>query len=398
MKIYAQHGFGPKDKLTRGLQEKIIAGVILSPRYWDPNRMRSEILNLQSEGSEIAVDPEYFASDYIAHPSPNLGALEDWPYFRRPRKPELITGSAIPGVISEALTAQLALGVNQLITPNIYIRQADSIDTAIALNFLNKAKSCADQITTKPVYGTLAIHRDALLAGQNFRDLLDSLTGMGNPLDGYYLVVGSREQQSTGKYIRSDLSHPEVIANWMYANYVLSLNGARVINGYSFLLAPLLGICGSSASASGWTSGLRKFCIDRYVRVQGKASPPSLRYVSNRLLSHVRQADLDAFTAIVPEVVNGLSLDDVYAEREPNRTEEALQSWEALKASCDQSCVPNTDIRTALDEFLTRIANARLSWDELQSAGFSNEVEQNLERLASMESAIQLFKGWAELA
>lgn len=399
MRVFAQNGFGPADKLQRGLEEGKLDGVILSPRYCKPERMEQRIEELQSTGCFLALDPEFYATDFIAHPTPNLGALEDWSYFRRPRRPELISGSAVPDLIRDTLNVQTGLGLEQLIAPNVYIRQADSIDTAVALNFLNNVKPIAGEIGAYPVYGTLAIHRDALLAGEGFRDILDGLTGLSHPPDGYYLIVGSSEQQSTGKYIRSDLSHAEVIASWMYANYVLSLNGADVINGYCFLLSPLLGICGAGAAASGWSSGLRKFCIDRYVREQGGGGKqPTVRYLSNPLMSHVRQTDLDAYSAVEPAVLNGLDSDAIYEEREPTRTEEALQAWEALQATTEQAGSGEENLSDNLSVFQARIAEARTLWLTLRSAGFSQEIEPNLERLNAMDRAIDLFAQWAELA
>ncbi len=398
MRIYAQNGFGPADKVQRGVDEGILDGVILSPRYCKPERMQQRIEELSHTGSFLAFDPEFYATDFIAHPTPNLGALEEWSYFRRPRRPELISGAVVPGLIRDALDVQINLGLKQLIAPNVYIRQADSIDTAVALNFLNNTKQVAEEMSEYPVYGTLAIHRDALLAGANFRDVLDSLTGIAHPPDGYYLIVGSSEQQSTGKYIRSDLSHPEVIAAWMYANYVLSLNAADVINGYCFLLSPLVGVCGAGAAANGWSSGLRKFCIERYVREQAGGKAPNIRYLSNPLMSHVRQSDLDAFSAIVPEVMNGLASDEIYEAAEPTRTEEALQAWEALRADTIQAGTGNENIEHNLSAFQTRINEARLLWETLRGAGFSQDVEPNLERLDAMDRGIDLFAEWAEIS
>lgn len=398
MKIFAQHGYGPKDKLTLGLEEGIIDGVILSPRYWKPERMQAEIEKLQYDGAIIAMDPEFYATPFISHPSPNLGALEEWDYFRSPKRSTLISGSAIQRVLSSSVTAQSSLGLTHIIAPNVYIKQADSIETAIAINFLNETKRTCSQLTDVPVFGTLAIHRDALLSGRDFRELLDSLTGIDSPPDGYYIIVGSSEQQSTGRYVRSDLSQPEVIAGWMYANYVFSLNDAEVFNGYSFLLSPLLGMCGASASASGWSSGLRKFCIDRYVRTKGGGSAPNTRYVSNALMAHIKQTDLDAFSALDSEVLNGIDSDQPYTDGEPSRTEEALQAWDALKAATDLSGNLIDDSPELIDDFCDKIEESRTRWRHLQSVGLSSEAEQNIERLNAMERGIEIFSEWAELA
>lgn len=397
MRIIAQHGFGPKDKLQRGLSEGIIDGVIFSPRYSKPDRIRQEIATLEGHGAVLALDPEYYATNFLSHPNPNLGSLQEWGYFQRPRRSSLISGAAIPSLIEGALSEQIALGVNRLISPNLYIQSADSIDAAIAINFLSRTKEVASELGELPVYGTLALHRDALLAGETFRDILDGLTGIENPPDGYYLIVGSSEQQSTGTYVRSDLSHPEVIAASMYVNYALSINGSHVINGYSFLLSPLMGICGAEEAASGWTSGLRKFCFDRYARSQQGGRQPNVRYLSNPLLSHVRQTDLDAFREIVPEVMNALPSDEVYLGEEPTRTHEALQSWEALRELSSGIASEGGDVGAKLEAFSRRIATARGLWERLRSAGFSNEVEPNIERLEAMEGGIEIFTEWAEI-
>ena len=397
MKIIAQDGFGPKDKLTRGVNGKVLDGAILSPRYRKRQRMRAMVNELLATGCVLALDPEFYATEYISRPTPNLGALEEWPYFKRPRRSSMISGAAIDSVIKNALSAQHDLRLERLIGPNIYIRQADSIDTAIALNFLNKTKSESSKLSDKPVYGTLAIHRDALLAGQEFRDALDSLTGMENPPDGYYIIVGSGELQSVGKYVRSDLSQAEVVAGWMYANHVLSINGADVINGYCFLLGPLLGVCGAGGAASGWSSGLRKFCIDRYTQQQGGGRAPNVRYVSNRLLSHVRQTDLDTFRPIDPNVMNELDSDRPY-DGEPTRTEEALQAWEALRVASKQAEAAGDNLPAALCAYQCRIRDAIKMWQTLQSQGLHSEIEPNLERLDAMVRGIDLFMQWAELA
>ena len=59
MKLFAQHGHQPSDKINRGLEEKVIDGVIFSPRYVKPEKLNSIIDDAHSsnENAEILIDP-----------------------------------------------------------------------------------------------------------------------------------------------------------------------------------------------------------------------------------------------------------------------------------------------------------------------------------------------------
>lgn len=396
MNIFAQDGYGPGGKLKQALDGGFVGGVVLSPRYSRPDKLHERVAELRGEARTLLMDPEYYATDVISNPNANCGSLEEWNYFRRPSRSRLISGTAIPEVIRGAVQAQSDAGLESFIAPNLFIRQADSIDTGIAINFLNQTKAAASEVTNGPVYGTLAIHRDAILSGNQFLEILDDLTGMDSPPDGYYLILGSSEQNSSGRFVRSDLSNARVIAAWMYANYVLSINGAKLINGYCFLLGPLMGVCGANAAASGWSSGLRKFCFDRYIRSAASGGrSPNTRYLSAPLMAHIKQTDLDTFESIRPGIRNGLSLDGAY-DTDVSRTDEALQSWEGLERMGNHPSFSG-DILKDLTIFRGLIEDARSRWITIQSAGISSEVEPNLERLQAMEEGIEIFTQWAEL-
>jgi hypothetical protein len=396
MRIFAQQGYGPKDKLTRGLADGVITGAVLSPRYDKRERMQERIAELVALDAQVFMDPELYAARYISHANSNLGNLETWDYFQLPRRSALISGAAIPGVIQEALETQASLGLQQWIAPNVYVEAADSLETAIALNFINATKQVAVSCGDKPVFATLALSREAVMAGSGFQDIFDALTAVDLPPDGYYILMGSEDGRNTGVQQRSDINHPQVIAGWMYMNYVLSISGARVLNGCCHLLSPLLGACGAEASASGWFSGLRKFSLSRYVRETGGGRPPAIRYLSNPLLARIRQADYIAFKAELPQIANGLGHDTVYASEEPSRTVEALQSWEALSDLC--SSYSSGDVDGDLNALAAHIQQAIQLWTRLQAAGFGQEVEPNIERLEAMRDAIGIFKEWAEIA
>jgi hypothetical protein len=401
MRVLAQQGFGPKDRVTRGLADGVISGTILSPRYLNGDEgKRDVVLEMISKGVELGgqvlMDPELYAAPYVSHPASNLGNLETWDYFRMPRRSALISGVAIPGMIRSALEVQAKLGLTEWIAPNVYVDAADSIETAISLNIISQTKAVASELGASPVFATLALSREAVMNRAEFQDIFDALTATDSPPDGFYILMGSQGANESGDLIRSDLYHPQVIAGWMYMNYVLSINGLRVINGCCHLLSPLLGICGAESAASGWFSGLRQFSMSRYVRTGAGGQYPLVRYVSNPLLARVKQTDYLAYAAILPQISNGLPHDRVYMSELKDRADEALQSWEALSALCATYCTG--DLEQDLDRFAAHIKQAQQLWVGLQQAGVGQDVEANMELLGAMDEAIRIFKEWAEIA
>jgi len=396
MRIIAQQGFGPKDKLSSGLSDGMISGVILSPRYLKMEKVKEQIEQLSHLDGQILLDPELYAARYLSHPSANLGNLETWDYFQMPRRSALISGVAITDMIRKAVQTQADLGLSEWIAPNIYIDTADSIETAISLNIISQTKRVAESCGSSPVFATLALSREAVMNRVEFQDIFDALTAIDSPPDGFYILMGSANGRESEDQIRSDIYHPQVIAGWMYMNYVLSINGMRVLNGYCHMLSPFLGICGAESAASGWHSGLRHFSMDRYVRSASGGRYPAVRYVSCSLMARVRQSHYLNFKSVVPAVANGLPLDMEFEAAEPSRTIEALQSWEAISSLCRSYCTGN--MNADLAAISAHIERAIPIWMQLQEAGFSQEIEANLERLDAMREAIVIFKEWAEIS
>jgi len=399
MKIFAQDGFGPGDKIEEGLKAKVIEGAVLSARYRHPEKFTDKTDGLLPHAGELLLDPEFYAMTMIGKTNAKLGSLEEWNYFEAPRRSALITGTEIEPVITKALQDQLKFDhLSSLIAPNIYVEGADTIDAGIALNFIGKSKQAAKKlgIRGKPVFASLVLDRDVLTSGAAFNDLLNALTALSSPPDGFYVLIGSGSVDEEGRRIRSDIYHDHVIAGWMLINYILSINGFKVINGCSDLLSPLLGICGAYAGASGWATSLRQFTMGRYVKppTQG-GSAPLIRYVSNPLLARIKQTDYDNYLSVLPFIRNKLSSDTYYKE-ETTKSEEALQTWEALTQLC-ANCVKG-NIETDLSAFEERLKKADKYWNMLAEAGLTAGVEAQRDRLEAMQDAIILFREWAELS
>jgi len=396
MKIYAQHGYGPKDKIERGLQGNMIQGAILSPKYLTPPKMNDQIVNLCGNSGNVLIDPEFYAAPYIGKPNAHLGSLEVWEHFASPRRSALIAGTAIRPTIEVHLKSQSEYPVSAFVSPNLYVQKADSINAAVALNFISQAKKVAKEMGDKEVYATLALDRDVLNSDRAFHDLLDALTSLEVPPDGFYVLIGSGVDDNLGRQVRSDLYDDHVIAGWMMINHVLSINGFKVVNACSDMLSPLLGVCGAYAGATGWFSNLRQFTMGRYIKAEkGGGSQPLIRYVSVPLMSRIKLTDFTNYAAVLPIVANRLPTDSYYAE-EPTRTEEVLQCWEALTALSNDAITG--DIESDLSAYERRIDQANTLWSDLMEQGFSQDIEAHLEKLNAILQGVRLFRQWAEMA
>ena len=401
MKLYAQDGFGPGEKIQAGISRGFIQGAVLSARYRHPDKFEDKAESLVEGAGDLFMDPEYYSIHVSGSPNAKLGCLEEWPYFTAPRRSQLITGQAVGTVIQAALNSQRPFNqLTGLISPNIYVESADSIDAGIALNFAGQVRNIANREPgeTRPVYATLALDRDVFHSLPSFRDLLSALTALPARPDGFYLLVGSGSNDVEARNSRSELHHDHVIAGWMLMNYALSINGLKVINGCADLLSPLLGIAGAEACATGWSNNLRQFTLKRYIKPPNQGgSAPLVKYVSNSLLSRIKQTDFFAFAGFLPEVENHLESDQYYdpETEETSRQEECLQSWNALSSLCEESI--SGDVADDLAGFRQKIEHAEALWAELAGSGLSSGVEAQLERLAAMKSAIGLFKEWAEI-
>ena len=71
MTVLAQVGFGPKDKLSKGLDSGVISGAILSPRYLNcdeehSDQVRQKIEEIRGPGGRVLHLSLYLLSHPIA--------------------------------------------------------------------------------------------------------------------------------------------------------------------------------------------------------------------------------------------------------------------------------------------------------------------------------------------
>jgi hypothetical protein len=401
MKLLAQHGFANGEKTERGLRAGYIDGIIYSPRDIAVDNLRKhiEIMTGIKPHADLLFDPQYYAGHNVVSPEPRLGRLETCEeyskYFRQRRRRELESDTkAICQDITDCLKFQKELNLTYLIGPNILIsRSFDSIEAVIAKNFIRLTGQVTDKLKSrKPVLATLALSREALLDKKELVDFLTDVTLLDNPPNGFYILVASRNESA-----RSDIFNADVIAGWMMINYALFLNGYKIINGYSDILTPFLGVAGATAGATGWWSNLRTFSLGRFLPAGGGRLPVQ-RYLSKLLLNRITFFELEQLREVYPGILNCLETDGLYPAdqgSEPKRTDEILQTWETIK-SLNQDLVSG-DVKKDLNLCRQTIERAHVAYDNIETHIPLLDPKSNSDHLTAMFEGFRLFAQLAEL-
>ncbi len=392
MKLYAQIGHGPGDKVNQGLSGSLLDGAIFSPKDMQRTTMQGHIAKLREEhpSADILIDPQFYVSLFADAPTSNVGHISEWDYFRAYRKSELELTRTVDRVLRQFFEEVAKMEVTSIIAPNIHISQSfDSREAVIAKSFIRQTKGVFERTRdSRPLYASLVVCREALQDRKEFEEFINDITMLDNPPDGIYLTIAGRSSEA-----RSEFFHTDVLANWMLLNLSLSINGMQVVNGYSDILTPFLGVAGANAGATGWWSNLRMFSMNRFFPVGG-GRLPIIRYLSKLLLNRITFSEKDAVAPFVPGVINGLPHDADYAP-EPDRAVEVLQSWEALR-SLNENIVTG-DIGTGLDNCRQAIERAKQAYAAIGAQGISLDVKSRDDHLAPLEEALDQFKERAEL-
>jgi len=392
MKIYAQIGHGLGEKVTKGLYDGLVDGSIFSPKDLQRDTMISRISEMRRDhpDSEILVDPQFYVSLFADSPAINLGNIPDWNCFRSYRKGQLELARNVDYVLDEYFNEVSTMEVTRVIAPNIYISQSfDSREAVIAKNFIRQARPAYEKTRdNRPLLASLIICREALLDRREFEEFINDITILDNPPDGFYLIIASRSSEA-----RSDIYHTDVVANWMMLNLSLSVNGFYVVNGYSDILTPFLGAAGGAAGATGWWSNLRMFSLDRFFPSTG-GRLPIVRYLSKLLLNRIMVSEKDAISRFIPAIINQLPHDEDY-NPEPVRSEEVLQSWEALKSLTEE--LVSDDISRSIDKCLQAVLRVEQSYSEIASLGIVLDQKSSDYHVQPLLDGLRQFKERAEL-
>lgn len=228
---------------------------------------------------------------------------------------------------------------------------------------------------------------------QELVEFINEITLLDAPPDGFCVLISARNTEA-----RSDIYNADVIAAWMFINHTLAVNGFKVINGYSDILTPFLGVAGGSAGALGWWSNLKMFSLDRFAPSAGGGRLPIQRYLSLALLNRITFFEFNQLRRMFAVIENKLPGDDLYDPNngsEPPRNMEVMQSWEAVRTL--NSRLAGAYQTSALKQCNEAIKQAGLLYEAVQARGVRLESKSNLEHLQSLTDGLELFRKLAEL-
>lgn len=165
MKLFAQSGFGPGEKLTTGIEKKYIDGVIFSAKDHPMEKIESQINSCLEKNSETEIyfDPQFYVLTQADAPGIRLGNIPSYKEFAAAKTiRELEREKNIAKDIKSVLTYQNSIRqLKTIIAPNILISKSfDSREGTISKNFIRNIYSVKNENNiSKETLATLAISR-----------------------------------------------------------------------------------------------------------------------------------------------------------------------------------------------------------------------------------------------
>ncbi|MEY4244296.1 MAG: hypothetical protein RLZZ245_1881, partial [Verrucomicrobiota bacterium] len=399
--LYAQQGYGTgtdkNDRITAGLAAGYIQGAIISPKDFARDRAVALMEQMQTNfpDADRLFDPQWYASILAHDPDCRMGKLvtDDYSYFEARRRSQLESEAQVRTDLEQCLSFQAAMPVTAAIAPGIVIRQRfNSNEAVIAKNFVRNARQVWNAVgDERPLYVTLAMDAEALQDRHALEEFLAEITILDASPDGFYLLV-----HNTTSGIAPELVDPRTLAGWMLMNHSLSLNGFKVINGYSDILTPFLAAAGGSAGATGWFNTQKVFSLDRFSPPSPGGRRPVYRYLSTRLLNSIKFDELQMLRGRFPEILNGLDTDRFYAPKEgslpDSQLQEILQTWESISSFSTDGLSPK------LSDCRRWIETANQQYEQINfSPGMRLTGRSNGDHLDSLRDGLKLFAELAEI-
>ncbi len=338
MTLYAQHGYGKSDKIQQAIRHNYLSGAILSPRDELPGTIGDliqEVRGVANSDFVILFDPQYYALTLAQAKDRYLPKYE---YYRSGlTRSDFGSLRRIREFVETTLNYERSLDVDMLVSPSVLFSRFDDPWSQIALTMGQESIDFLEEVNEhKPLLVSLVFDENALDDTQSLGDFLDMVSVWR--AEGFYVLMRL-----------NDLSYPPKIeerrlGKLMYLVYVLAtVNGFRVICGYSDLVGVLLHAVGAGAACSGWSQNLRRFSLQRFEPdVRGRTPRP--RYTSLPLLNSILVGEelVNVYrVGLLGEVLSSTQQDVVFSRGNPgdaswSNRESCLHHWAVLSRLFDE--------------------------------------------------------------
>lgn len=365
MAIYAQHGYGKSDKISRGIENGIIGGIILSPKDENPTKMQEYINHIMNKYKDVEIifDPQF----YVSTISPaKEGNLLEYDYY----KPNLIRANFmrhkdISEYVVSTIKYQYELNLTKIISPTIIIDDFNDPWSQISLTMAQEAEAYNSAIQdAKPLLVSICFNETALKNREAVNEYLDMLSLLN--VAGFYISV-RREGRNSALEIE-----PDILSRLMYFNYILSyINQYEVVLGYTDFVGLPIYCTGIKAISTGWFNGLKQFSLSRFQPSAGGRRPLP-RYTSKELLNCILQIpELQTVyhLGMIESVLSNTKYDSILKVNPAGVSwpsdVECLQHWEVLD-EITKKIDSISNVSGKLDYTLELIANANALYSKLE--------------------------------
>lgn len=389
MSIYLQHGHGKGNRITSAVSEGCAQGAILAARSEKPENIAGIIEEIQDADGEVIFDPQFYVS-CLSPPAERY--LPDYPYYASGLSIANFGTRRVQEYARATLDYQGDFPLNWLVSPTVFF---DSFDDRWHQVALNLAEASLEHHSTMsdpaPLLLSFAFAEEALSSREDIDRFLDTITQDEWGMEGIYLVVTRSEPNYCQRFEAVKL------ANLLYLVHALgSVNGLRVVCGYSDYVGLLLRGVGASVFATGWNHGLRICQRRAFIQRAGGGQRPRLRYSSGPLLNSILLSELhQAYeVGMLEDLLSGVPLDDELNHQDgPEAADWTLQKSQHQHVQALHSLNQrlNGTTRTNFRTVNGWVRTARGLYVRCEAAGIDFESNSDSDHLDEWSSALAQF-------
>lgn len=330
MSIYAQHGYGKSDKISRGIEDGNIGGIILSPKDENPNKIEEYIQFIYKNFKDVDLifDPQFYVSTITPAKEGNLLRYD---YYKSNLiRANFMRHKDIMEYVTNTIDYQYKIKLNKIVSPTIIVDDFNDPWSQISLTMAQEAEIYNSSLdNSKPLLISICFNETALKNSEAVSEYLDMLSLLD--VKGFYIVV-KRENKNSAFEI-----DPQILSKLMYFSYTLStINQYEVIFGYTDFVGIPIYCTGIKAMSTGWFNGLKQFTLSRFQPSTGGRRPLP-RYTSKQLLNAILQIpELQTIyeLGMIDSVISNTKMDSALKVNPAGvpwlADIECLQHWEVL--------------------------------------------------------------------